>query len=326
VPSVIRPSLAVVEEAIPWTDNAIRESRPSHPLDFTRPDGCTLDKARSQLLSVRAWCRSLGGIPNHDSETSHCRLFPTSGIHLAKLPQEVRRLLLRGTGLVDLDLRSACSSLFHSLAHSTGIPCPLVSEYLFNKEQIHRQWARRLGRSPAMIDVKLKRVTASFLCGGSLAPTGMTEAGKLLSAEGVRLLASETFAKSLLSEVRAILEALVGAETKRHGKYSVLVKATGNHRHFADEHDDFRKASCDLLTGYEQGVIREMSWSQPASSRRLKETQGRRVNRGRALWPLSECLHGPTRPSPFLRNSPRFHAPDLLTAALPADRFPVLNA
>lgn len=261
VPPVIALSSTAVDEALTWVENGIRIASPRAPLDADRPDGLTLETTRRRLWVCRQWAVSLGGIPNLYREQRFGRLGPARGsAHIISLPSMLRRLLFADRELVDYDLRSAHFSLFMSLGQAFGLPTDATREYLSNKTEIHRRW----GRMVAWGNLNdFKRLTASFLTGGSLAPTGRSSAGRVLGPARLKQLQQDPFAAALYRETSAGMKTLVAAATMKEGRDHSLTNATGNTYTMTKSRSDFGKAASCLLTGFEQWVIREICRHMP---------------------------------------------------------------
>lgn len=254
MPSVIRLTVGKVNRCLGWVAWWIDVLGSEAPLNAEKPDGATLGDARSMLHLTRRWVTSLGGLPNCYAEQSHGRLGPP-GFHLIQLPNTLRHLLFEGSDLIDYDLRSAHFSLFISLGKAFGFETTNAEQYITEKDAIHAGWADLTGCRDLGA---FKRLTASFLTGGSLAASPFTESGEALGLEAMALLSADAFAQALQREVRLGMQQLFHAELGKDGRDHILTNVLGKELVLEGTHRDFGRACSHILTGYEQWVMREM--------------------------------------------------------------------
>lgn len=134
VPEVIEITYRQLLQALVEIDRLINERGP----DALYEEGSSLtlgDVKQRHLHPLAAWQASAGGISNRYILGHDGRLYAEAGApHIVVMPRVVRALLLKGTGLVDLDIVNCGPSLLQSLAHGHGIATPVLDSYINNRD------------------------------------------------------------------------------------------------------------------------------------------------------------------------------------------------
>lgn len=253
VPRTFPLSIEQVDRAVQSVEQRTTLEGSSSPLNEAKPNGTTIGTALAQLRIVRHWVRATGGLSNQYREQSQGRLGPLSSGHIIQLPAALRRLLLKGSELVEYDLVSCHLSVFLSLGPVYGFETGHTEAYVRDKSAVHAKWSALTGHDQPHA---FKSIIVSFLNGGKLSASQHTASGRLLGAEAMRRFMGCPHAQALQREIREGIKAIVTRETKEHTAHS-LVNAVGCTLRL-NSTTSMGKRSAHLLTGYEQFSIREM--------------------------------------------------------------------
>jgi hypothetical protein len=214
VPKVLPMSPDVIDRAIAEVEERRAREGDHAPLDGSKgPGSFSLHDAGVQLQECRRWTISVGGIPNLYRLQSTGRLGPI-GLHVIDLPKVLRRMLLRGSGLVDVDISACYWSILLSIARHLSIPTPVIEEYRGERERWHLRWASTYGvPSPGAF----KPITLSWLTGGSLSAHPTTAAAKAIGSAAARQFMHDPDALRLRREARKVSQR-IARETLREAK------------------------------------------------------------------------------------------------------------
>jgi hypothetical protein len=259
VPAILPVSPVGIAETLDRLQTAIGEYDGAAPLDTSKPNGLTLTHAYRQMLHVRKWSTSIGGIPNTYTVQSNGRLgYSGCSLHVIQMPSAFRHLLFSGSGLVDYDIASAHWAAYISRAKSLGIRTKLSESYVANKEQWHSTWAEVTRHS---VTSDLKAIALSWLNGATLSSSKQTAGTQRIGREAMKRLAEyESGQSSLYNEVREGMSALVQHETptKTKGRPTAFVNAVQKKLIVKRGSSDYSKICSHLLTGWEQFAVREI--------------------------------------------------------------------
>lgn len=261
IPSVLPLALRDVDTAIETVKRwkAIHLGNGAALLTPEKGGSTTLDDTLRILYNARQWTCTLGGLPNFLREQTTGRLCPIQGsqLNVVNLSSRARQLLLRSSGLVDYDIRSCLWAIFICAGHALGFETTQAQSYYTDKSQWHQRLTELTGVRSA---TTLKRVVLSWLTGGTLSSSPLTQSGALVGSSGMRALGEDSVVRSLYGEVRAGLKIMLGAADKiRDGKTTLLLNAVGLPLEVGKGGAAFGQQTAHLLFGFEQFVIRSMA-------------------------------------------------------------------
>ena len=164
VPEVIEITYQQLLHALVYVERLINERGPDAL--YEEGSALTLDDVKQRhLLPLAAWQASAGGINNRYILGHDGRLYAEAGApHIVTMPRIVRALLLKDTGLVDLDIVTCGPSLLQSLAHGHGIETPFLDSYITNRDGWILSLQRQTGESREDIKIAL----LALLNGGTI--------------------------------------------------------------------------------------------------------------------------------------------------------------
>lgn len=259
VPNVLPVPVAVVDAALATVAAWAEGEGWGAPLDpASGPAGFTLEEARRTLTGARAWCRSVGGLPNLYTLERGGRLGGVS-LSVVTLPRALRALLFAGSDLADYDMQASNWRLYLSACEAAGVGTEHAAHYATYRDGYHAQWATVTGCADPKA---FKAVALSWLTFGTFSTHPDAAAVQAIGADAVRRLGEWDHARRLWQEVRAGMRRLLAEllPPTTDGGRVIYVNAAG--AVLEEPEDDAEQGTTEaqraahLLTGLEQVAMR----------------------------------------------------------------------